>query len=380
MGILAIVLSALALLSLVLQLWQYFVAMRFPVHERSPRPPFAPAVSLLKPLKGSDLETAHCLRSWLDQHYSGPLQVLFGVASADDSVVILVRKLLAEFPNVDAQLVICAENLGTNAKVSTLIQLERMAKHPVIVVSDADVFVPQEFLSNIVSRLETPETGLVNCFYQLASPSTLAMRWEAVAINADFWSQVLQSRSLKPLDFALGAVMATRKEWLQKIGGFAFLADYLADDYQLGHQIALKGGKIELCPLVVECREAPKNWGAIWRHQLRWARTIRVCQPVPYFFSILSNASLWPLLLVISCPRLPILAAAGLALAIRMFTAQHLQLRLTRQRHHLFYGWLVPIKDLLQVAIWALSFVGNAVEWRGQRYHVEPGGKLTRLS
>jgi len=41
-------------------------------------------------------------------------------------------------------------------------------------------------------------------FYRLANPSTLAMQWEAIAINADFWSQVLQSQTLKPLDFALG--------------------------------------------------------------------------------------------------------------------------------------------------------------------------------
>jgi ceramide glucosyltransferase len=378
MGILAIVLSVLALLSLALQLWQFFIALRFPLHKRRNQVSFAPPATLLKPLKGCDLESETCLRSWLTQQYSAPLQILFGVASAADPVVSSVRKLIAEFPQMDVQLVICTENLGTNAKVSTLIQLERLAKHPVIIVSDADVFVPPDFLTNIVLPLQVPETGLVNCFYQLANPSTLAMRWEAVAINADFWSQVLQSRSLKPLDFALGAVMATRMEWLKNMGGFTFLADFLADDYQLGHQIAKKGGKIELCPIVVECREAPKNWGAIWRHQLRWARTIRVCQAAPYFFSILSNASLWPILMAISCPELPFIAAACFALALRIFTAQHLQWRLTGQRQHFFYDWLVPVKDLLQVVIWALSFVGNTVEWRGHQYRVQSGGKLIR--
>ena len=64
------------------------------------------------------------------------------------------------------------------------------------------------------------------------------MHWEAVAINADFWSQVLQGKSLQPLDFALGAAMATRRAQLTDIGGFEVLADDLADDYQLGNRIA----------------------------------------------------------------------------------------------------------------------------------------------
>src|ERR1035437_635368 len=115
------------------------------------------------------------------------------------------------------------------------------------------------------------------------------MQWEAIAINADFWSQVLQSRSLKPLDFALGAVMATRRRQLEEIGGFAPLVDCLADDYQLGNRIARRGHPIALSPVVVECWSAPMGWAAVWKHQLRWARTIRVCQPAPYFFSLLSN-------------------------------------------------------------------------------------------
>ena len=145
-----------------------------------------------------------------------------------------------------------------------------------------------------------PAVGLVNCFYRLANPSTTAMRWEAVAINADFWSQVLQSQTLKPLDFALGAAMLVRRNALAEIGGFQSLADCLADDYQLGHRIAKNGHRIALCPVVAECWDAPMNWRDVWKHQLRWARTIRVCQPLPYFFSILSNATLWPLLWLVS--------------------------------------------------------------------------------
>jgi hypothetical protein len=272
------------------------------------------------------------------------------------------------------------------------------------------------------------------------------MRWEAIAINADFWSQVLQSRSLKPMDFALGAVMAIRRNPLAEIGGFEALADCLADDYQLGHRLVRRGYRIALCPIVVECWSAPLDWRAVWKHQLRWARTIRVCQPVPYFFSILSNATLWPLLLLAVKPP-PLACAFALACClVRILTALNLQQRLnhplplnlrspetgrrfplspsegeragerglllpegsgaqsasngrgvlspggraspvqpphqapqTPARAPLRYSWLIPLKDLLQAAIWLLAFLGNRVEWRGQQMRLRRDGTLERL-
>jgi len=374
------ILAALALLSLALALWQWFAAIRFPLHRRVTDFSFAPAVTLLKPLKGRDPTTAASLQSWFDQSYPGPIQILFGVADAGDPVCRIVRELIEKNPGRDAQLVVCAESLGANGKVSTLIQLERLAKHPLILVSDADVRVPPDFLANLAAPLRDPKTGLVNCFYRLANPVTAAMRCEAIAINADFWSQVLQSASLKPLDFALGAVMLTRRALLEEIGGFRALAGCLADDYQLGHRIAKKGHRIALCPVVVECWDAPMNWRGVWKHQLRWARTIRVCQPLPYFFSILSNATLWPLLwllasLVLSKTLCVPMAALALLL-MRIVIAQNLQRRFMQSCHNLAPLWLVPVKDLLQAAVWLGAFLGNTVEWRGQKMCLRRDGTL----
>ncbi len=372
------ILGCLALLSLVLTLWQWYVARRFPLHRRVTGSVPAPAVTLLKPLKGCDAATESCLRSWLAQTYAGPVQVLFGVASADDPVCPIVRRLLEEFPGADGQLVVCGPLRGSNLKVSKLAELERLAKHEVLAVSDADVLVPPDFLTNVVEPLQSPEVGLVNCFYRLANPLTPAMDWEAVAINADFWSQVLQSQSLKPLDFALGAVMVTRRRQLAEIGGFTALQDCLADDYQLGHRIARRGHRIALCPVVVECWSGPMGWGEVWRHQLRWARTIRVCQPVPYFFSILSNATFWPLLWAALYPAGREITFAMCFCLTRIGTALNLQQLLAGAPAPLTKAWLVPVKDLLQAALWLMSFLGNRVEWRGEKLRLRRDGTLVR--
>ena len=218
--------------------------------------------------------------------------------------------------------------------------------------------------------------GMVCCFYRLANPTTLAMQWEAIAINADFWSQVLQSQTLKPIDFALGAVMAMPRKQLAEIGGFRALVDCLADDYQLGNRIARRGYHIALSPVVVECWSAPMGWAAVWKHQLRWARTIRVCQPAPYFFSILSNGTLWPLVWLLAKPTAPVGAFVLCCCLTRILTALNLQSRLTQSRPPYACAWLVPVKDLLQAALWLLAFVGNRIEWGGRRMRLRRDGTL----
>ncbi|MGH7971668.1 MAG: glycosyltransferase [Limisphaerales bacterium] len=373
------ILGALALLSLALLLWQWLVGRGFPLHQRCSSTPFHPGVTLLKPLKGCDEATEACLRSWLAQQYHGPVQILFAVASADDPVCELVRRLLRESPGVDGQLLVCGPLAGANLKVSKLLETEKLAVHEILVISDADVKAPTDFLVNAVQPLADAGVGLVNSFYCLANPTTLAMRWEALAVNADFWSQVLQSQSLRPLDFALGAVMLIRRRDLKAIGGFAALSDCLADDYQLGNRITKLGRRIAISPVVAECWSAPVNWTQVWKHQLRWARTIRVCQPVPYFFSILSNATLWPVLWLALEPGLLQLVFCVGCLGIRVFAAIHLQNRMTRTSRGLRDGWLALLKDLLQIGLWALAFLGNKIEWRGEKMRLRKDGTLVKV-
>src|SRR5688572_27718299 len=142
-----IIFGALACLSFVLFFWQWLCGVRFPLHQRLPGTDRLEPITILKPLKGADGETLECLRSWLRQDYSSPVQFLFGVASLDDPVCDLVRGLLKEA--ADAELVICPESLGPNAKVSTLVQLEPRIKHGVVLVSDADVWAPSDLLQQI---------------------------------------------------------------------------------------------------------------------------------------------------------------------------------------------------------------------------------------
>jgi ceramide glucosyltransferase len=375
-------LAILGFLSATLILWQWRAAIRFPLGQRNRAVTGAVPITVLKPIKGGDAETEACLESWLNQDHPGPVQVLFGLSTPHDPAVAVVRRLIERYPDRDLSLVITSERLGMNGKISSLIHLARLARHDLLVVSDADVRVPSDLLRQLAIELGEARNALVCCLYRLANPTTTAMHWEAVAINCDFWSQVLQARTLAPLDFALGATMALHREALNSVGGFESFADQLADDFQLGHRLVRDGGKIRLAPIVVECWEPPRGWTEVWRHQLRWARTIRTCRPGPYFLSILANGTLWPLLwLAASGPWTgpgPSWAWLGgiACLLIRATTAWDQQRRFSGGSGHRAPWWMPWFKDLAQVLLWAGAFLGRTVEWRGERYRVLRGGRM----
>ncbi len=393
------ILAALAFISFAITFWRWVVSARFPLHRRVSVQINPPGVTVLKPLKGCDSESERCLRAWLAQEYSGPVQFLFGVASKDDPVCDLVRQLIAEFPKKEAQLVICEQILGANAKVSKLRQLEPLISHPLVVVSDADTAPQPDLLVNLAPQLQDPDVGMVSCFYRLANPGNIAMQWEAICINTDFWTQVLQAKSLSEVDFAMGAVMALSVKQLRTIGGFSALADFLADDFQLGNRVRLAGKRVEFSTVVVDCWDAPVGWGAVWKHQLRWARTMRICKPAPFFFSILENATLWPFLWICaSLLRVLTVSSAGVDatlaansmrfslfsclffLGMRIATALHQQSRMNQGNARFAYGLFAPVKDLLNATVWASAFWGNRIEWRGERYLIVSGGKLERIA
>lgn len=375
---LALTLAWLALLAGALMVWQWVAACRFPLESRTPVPPTAPrpSVSLLKPVKGADEGTAHALATWLQQQHPGPTEVVFGVECAQDPGVPIIQHLLASHPNTNARWIECRERIGLNRKVSNLAQMARATSGDILVFSDADVAAPPDLVEQLTLPFQDPTVGLVHCLYRFADAPTLATRFEGFAVNADFWSQVLQNQTLRPLDYALGAVIAVRRSDLEAIGGFTEIVDHLADDNRLGRLIVGLGKRTHLCPIVVDCRVAPSDWLSVWRHQLRWAVTIRVCQGLPYFLSILANGSFWALLWL-TVSRTPLALATGLGLiGLRICQGLALEARFTHRPIRCSNAWLVPLKDLVQVVLWASAFLRRHVVWRGVRFRVLRDGRL----
>ncbi|MEJ2671879.1 MAG: bacteriohopanetetrol glucosamine biosynthesis glycosyltransferase HpnI [Deltaproteobacteria bacterium] len=354
-----------------ISLWRFF----------RPRPPTllttsGPGITIFKPLKGLEPLTRECLESFLTQAYQ-PYQVLFGVRQADNPVVDLLLELQQAYPRCDLQVVICPEDLGLNPKISTLQQLLPRARYDLMVIADGDVKVGPDYLARMAAAFREPGLGLVSCPYRAGRPRTLGAGLEALTIAADFIPSVATAVTVEEIRFALGATMAFTRQALEASGGFAPLADFLADDYQLGFKIAAAGFKVQILPWVVETNNPEMSLSAYLAHQIRWARTYRVCRPGGYLAYGITHALVYSLAVLVSFGLAP--WAWGLVaatLCVRGVVAGFSE-RLCLQGD--LPGWafgLLPVKDLCSFGLWLASFLGNRVTWGEQAFKVTKEGKL----
>lgn len=379
MDYLALAFAVLAVVGVAYQFAAY-VALCFFRRRPLPRPKGngLPGVTLLKPVKGLESETPACLASFIRQDY--PLrQVLFGVAAPDDPVLPLLRDLQSQNPGVDIQIILCPRRLGLNPKVSTLRQLLPHARYDWLVISDSDILVQPDLLRRLAGALQQPGIGLATCLYRAGPVQTWGAALEALSISADFIPAVTVAYYVEGVKFALGAVMALPRQVLEDIGGFAGIADFLADDYQLGYRVSQAGLQVHLLPYVAQTLASRETVAGYLAHQLRWARTYRVCRPRGYFAYGVTLALPWGLLAWLAS-GLAVWAGQllTLCLLVRLVVAVVAERAGLRGQLPWRYFLLLPLKDMAAFGLWLLSFFGDTVRWQGARYRVRPDGRLVK--
>ncbi len=352
---------------------------RFCSQPRSPQPsPPLPGITVFKPLKGLDETTRECLESFLSQDYH-PYQVIFGVKDPHDPLLPLLQELQHDFPQQQIEIVTCPADLGLNPKVSTLRQLEPHGLFDLLVIADADVKVGPDFLSQIAAALQEPEVGVVSCTYRAGPVATLGAGLEALTISGDFIPSVATAFYVEGIRFALGAAMGLSRQALAAIGGFAALADFLADDYQLGWRIAQAGFRVRLLPYIVETQTPRLGLKEYLAHQLRWSRTYRVCRPLGYFAYGITHALVYSLALFLAAGGTAWAGGLlGATLATRLAVAFFSERRGLQGNLPWAFFLLLPLKDMLSGLIWLLSFLGDRVSWGGRTYRVTSEGKLVK--
>lgn len=333
-----------------------------------------PPVSILKPLKGSDPEMYESFRSHCLQDYP-EYEIVFGVTDAADPAVAGVTQLKREFPNRPIQLVVCPKILGPNVKVSNLEQMVQAARYEYLIVNDSDIRVEQDYLRRVVAPFGDEDVGMVTCLYRGIAAGTLGSRLEALGITTDFCPGVIAARLLEGgLSFGLGSTLAFRRRELDQIGGFQAIVDFLADDYELGHRIAGLGKKILLSDVAVETHLPAYEFSAFLAHQLRWARGVRDSRLAGYIGLASTFGLMWALLNVLFA------GAAywswillGCVLLLRILAALAVGKSVLRDRQLLKQLWLFPLRDLIAVAVWIVSFWGHTVTWRGDEFELRKG-------
>jgi ceramide glucosyltransferase len=362
-----------------------WLAARLFLRERHrPAPAFAPRVSILKSLKGLDPGMLEAFRTHCRQQYAGEFELLFGVSSMDDPAVAAVLELEREFPERAIRLIECPLKLGANGKVGTLTQLVPHARYEFLLINDSDITVSPRYLERILSGFAqlpaTPPVGLVTALYRGRAHDTLPSRLEALGIATDFQASVLLAKLVeRGLRYGLGSTLAVRREALDAVGGFAALADQLADDYELGARIARAGYRVVLSTEVVETAVPPYDWRGFVDHQLRWLRTVRDARPGGYAGLIFTHALGWALANLIASGLSPLSVwLFGLVFFLRLTVAMTAGAAVLGDRQVLPNLGLLPLRDLIGMGLWAAGFAGNVVVWRGERFVVR-SGRLSRV-
>jgi ceramide glucosyltransferase len=326
-------------------------------------------LSILKPIHGRDPRFYEAILSHARQDYP-EFEILFGVNTPDDAALQDIERLQREFPGLRIEKVI-VRTTAPNAKVGVLAELARRARYSLMLVNDSDIVVEPGYLRAVTAPLADPGVGMVTCLYR-AGAESWASRFEALGIATEFAPSVLVARLLGVAEFALGSTMVFRAAALEKIGGFAAIANYLADDYQLGLHIAQLGYRIEFAPVVVETHLGAGSWGQTWRHQLRWSRTIRVSRPSGYYGYVVTHATLWGLVALGARQW----QAGAAALAVRVLAGVWVGAGILGDRKVLRDFWLIPLRDLFGFAVWTAGIFGDTVQWRDRRLKLRSDGRI----
>jgi ceramide glucosyltransferase len=369
-------LLGLALVPFVYYLLVIFAAQRFLQRKQRWRAgEFTPPVSILKPVRGTDFGTYENFASFCQQDYP-EYEILFGVNDGDDPALPVINRIMEKFPGRQIRLLVGAEDLGANRKVNKLARLAREAKHPVVVLTDGDVRVGRNFLREVVAPLSEAKTGAVTCFYRAAAEKNLWAQIEAIGASSDFFSGVLIAEWKEGITFALGAAIATTKDWLEKIGGFEALAGTLADDYELGNRIAKAGGEVVLSREVVWTMYPAQTFGGFWNHQLRWAKTVRLCRPLSYLGLLFTQGLPFTLLAMAASASNWIAVGVLCAyLLLRLMMAWQVGVRIVGDEVLKRKLWLVPLRDAVYFLVWLASFRSNRMLWGTEEFEVS-GGKM----
>ena len=363
-------------------------ALRLAQRRRTAVPgPFAPRVSVLKPLHGPEHDLEVHLESFYQQDY--PLfEIIFCAQAAEDSGLTIASQVAARHPHIRTKFLSCGSPSYPNAKVWSLEWMQRVAEHGIFVVSDSDVSVTPDYLRAVVAPMADDRVGLVTCLYRgvasrAVTKSGAGSFWsslEAVGMSVEMSAGVLVAEMFEGMRFALGATMVVRRRCLDRVGGFAALGEYHADDFMLGNLIAGHGHKVVLSTHVVEHHILNASFISSARHQIRWMRSTRFSRPKGHFGTVLTYSVPYGLLTACVAAALhrPLLGALLLfwSWASRVALGAMVGRLVVAEPRWVRSALLYPLRDLLGFGYWIASYVSNQVQWRGEVYNLQQDGSM----
>ncbi len=342
-----------------------------------------PLVSVLKPLHGAEPRLEENLETLFLQNYPA-FEIIFGCRNADDPAVAVVERLRARYPQVAAHVVLSGDPQWPSAKVWSLDKMIASSAADYLVISDSDVSVRPDFLRNVIPPLLQPENGLVTCLYEGVPAPDLWSRLEALGMSVEMTSGVITADMLEGMQFALGPVMAVRRDALEKCGGIASTAEFYSDDFVLGNRVYAAGYRVVLSHYRVGHVLCTQSFRNTFATQVRWMQSTRYSRPKGHLGTGLTFAVPFGVLGFIAAALIghPAIGTALLAWSLlnRIVQCTAIGYGVIGDRRALRFCWLYPVRDLFGFIFWVASYCGgSSFRWRGELYHFTPGGRIVSV-
>ncbi len=364
MTTIAALLTLIVALSLLLVLLQALAQRALIQAPPPPRPEELPPISILKPLKGVDADLKENLRSIFRLDYPR-YEVILGTEDPDDPALAVAQRVAAEFPQIRSLILSSSRAIGYNPKVNNLANLVLRARHPLLLISDSNVRVPEDYLGDLVAHRTQAGGGLVWSLFRGVNGRGLGGLLESQQLNGPVMGGV--SALMRPLRIpcCVGKSMLLHREELEAIGGFRFLGQFLAEDQICAEELARLGRPVTVSGRMIDNILGRRTLKEFTARHLRWARLRRHVNFGAYLGEAVLNPVFLALAGLLAFRTTEAAAVATLALAAVSLMNASTDRVLGLRRSF----WIYPLLELLLAGLrgvlWFAPFFGNTVVWRG---------------
>ena len=327
----------------------------------------APGVSLVRPICGIENHVEETLASAFALDYPR-YEIVLCVASAQDPVVPLARRLIAAHPGVPARLLVGNEKISDNPKLNNIYKGWREAAHEWIVLADSNVLMPSDYIQRLLAAWR-PATGLVCSPPVGGRPDGFWAELECAFLNT-YQARFQYAVDTLGFGFAQGKSMLWNRNVLERAGGIRALGSQLAEDAAATKVVRSAGLEVRLVDAPFEQPLGHRSAAEVWRRQVRWARLRRTSFKACFMPEVLSGA-VWPIAaaaLVAVQSDLPLLtvpAVAALWYGSEAVLAWAAGWHLTARSP---LAW--ALRDLLLPVVWLNGLFGTGFVWRGNQMRV----------
>ena len=338
-----------------------------------------PSVSLLKPVHGMESRLKENIESFIKLDYPH-YEIIFAADLEDNGALAVVREICARNPQVPTHIVVTGRPPWPNPPAYAFFRMAEHAKNDILVTSDSDVFVDPSYLREIVPPLLESKNGMLTCVYRGKNAGGFWSGIHAIGMSVEMTAGVVTANLLEGMKFGLGPTIVVRRDALEKIGGFASLGEYFANDFVIGNLIEKNDYNVVLSRHIIDHVVSPLSFVRVWQHEVRWAKSTRLSRPWGHLFSGLIYAMPFGILgfaAAIALGHIWIgLGLLAAAFANRIIESWAIGWGITRDRASRSL-WRYPLRDLLGFFVWCASYLGTPrAIWRNVPYDLTSDGRI----